>query len=56
MFQKNPGFIGHLRIFGEMGIILGHKQKGYKSKISDKGKETFFVRYATDHAGDVYCM
>ena len=24
--------------------------------MSDKGKEAFFVGYATDHAGDVYHM
>ena len=56
MFKKNPGFISHLCIFGEMGMVLTHKQIGYKSKMSDKGKEVFFVEYATEHAGDVYCM
>ena len=56
IFKKNPGFISHLRIVGKMGIVLTHKQIGYKSKISDKGKEAFFVGYATGHAGDVYRM
>ena len=56
MFQKNPGFISHLRIFGEMGFVLTYRQIGYKSKIGDKGKEFFFVGYATEHAGDVYRM
>ena len=37
-----------------MGFILIHCQIGYKSKISDKGKEAFFVLYATEHVGDVY--
>ena len=49
-FKKNPGFINHLRIFREMGFVLAHRQLGYKSKISDKGKEAFFVEYATEHA------
>ena len=39
-----------------MGFILIHRQIGYKSKISDKEKESFFVGYATEHAGDVYQM
>ena len=53
MFKKNPDFIMHLQIFGEMGFVLTHKQIDYKSKMSDKGKEAFFVGYATDHAGDL---
>ena len=53
MFKRNPGF-KHLRIFGEMGFVLIHSQIGFKSKISDKGRETFFAAYATEHAGDVY--
>ena len=56
MFKKNPGFINHLHIFGVMGFVLTHRQIDYKSKISDKGKKAFCVRYATDHAGDVYRM
>ena len=40
---KNPGFINHLRIFGEMGFVLTHRQIGYKSKISDKGREAFLL-------------
>ena len=39
-----------------MCFVLTHRQIGYKSKISDKGKEAFFVGYATEHAGDVYRM
>ena len=54
MFKKNPGFISHLRIFREIGIVLTHKQIGYKSKISDKGKEAFFVGYVTEDSGDIY--
>ena len=43
MFKKNPGFIGYLQISGEMGIVLTHKQIGYKSKMSKKRKRGFFV-------------
>ena len=56
MFKRNPGFIKHLRIFGEMGFILIHSQIVFKLKITDKGKEAFFVGYTTEHAGDIYCM
>ena len=28
MFIKNPDFIAHLQIFGEMDIVLTHKQIG----------------------------
>ena len=54
MFKKNPDFVTHLQIFGEIGIVLSHKQIGRISKISNKGKEAFFVGYATDHTSDVY--
>ena len=49
MFNRNPGFIKHLHIFGEMGFVLIHSQIGFKSKISDKGKEALFcrIRYGT---------
>ena len=56
MFKKNADFISHLHIFGEMGFVLKHRQIGYKSKISDKGKEAFFVGYTIEYAGDVYQM
>ena len=56
MFKRNPGFIKHLRIFGEMGFVLIHSQIVFKLKITDKGKEAFFVGYATEDAGDVYRM
>ena len=56
MFKKNSGFINHLLIFREMGFVLTYRQIGYKSKISDKGKEAFFVGYTREHAGDAYHM
>ena len=56
MFQKNPGFINHLRIIKDIGFVLTHRQIGYKSKISDKGKDAFFVGYATEYAGVAYRM
>ena len=39
-----------------MGIVLTHKKIGYRSKMTDKEKEAFFVGYATEHASDIYCM
>ena len=56
MFKKSPGFISYLHICGEMGFVLTHRQIGYKSKISDKGKEAFFGGYTTEYADDVYRM
>ena len=54
MFKKYPDSISHIHIFGEIGIVLTYKQIGYKSKMSDKGKDTFFVGHATERVGDVY--
>ena len=52
MFGRHPTFLKHLRIFGEIGRIVVHKQEGHKSKIEDRGKEAIFVRYSNTHAGD----
>ena len=41
MFGRNPAFLMHLRILGEMEIIMVHKQEGHKSMIEDRGKEPF---------------
>ena len=48
MINKKTGSISHQHLFREMGIVLTNKQIGYKSKMSDKGKEAFFVEYATE--------
>ena len=32
MFKKNPGFIRHLHVFGEMGIVLTHRQIQIKNQ------------------------
>ena len=53
---RNPAFINNLRVFGEVGIILTHKQIGFKSKLDEKGSVGIFVGYATEHGGDVYRM
>ena len=55
-FRRNPGFIKHLRIFGETVFVLIHCQIDFKSQISGKGKDAFFVGYTTEHAADIYCM
>ena len=52
--QRNPAFLKHLNFFGEIGIMMVHKQEGHKSKIKDRGKETIFVGYLNTHAGDVF--
>ena len=56
--QKHVGttlnYLRHLRIFGEIGIVMTPKQEEHKSKIESKGKEAIFVGYSNDHAGDVH--
>ena len=54
MFRRNLAFLKHPRIFGEMGILMFHKQEGHKSKIDNRGKEAIFVGYSKTHAGDVF--
>ena len=54
MFGRNLAFLKHLRIFGETGIIMIHKQEGHKSKIKDRGREAIFVGYSNMYAGDVF--
>ena len=49
-FGTAPKYLRHLRIFGEIGIVLTPKQEGNNSKIENKGKEII----SNDHAGDVY--
>ena len=39
IFGRHPAFLKHLKFFGEMGIIMIHKQEGHKSKMKDRGKE-----------------
>ena len=54
IFGTTPNYLRHLRIFGEIGIVMTPEQEGHKSKIENKGKEIIFVGYSNDHAGDVY--
>ena len=54
MFGRNPAFLQHQRISGDIGIIMIHKQEGHKSKIKDRGIEAIFVRYSNTHAGDIF--
>ena len=41
MFGRNQAFLKHLRIFGEIGIVMVHKQEVHKSKIEDRGSWIF---------------
>ena len=54
-FKKDPPFVRHLRIFGEIGIVAYANRK-MRSKFSNKGRTCMFVGYTTKHAGDVYRM
>ena len=37
LFGSAPNYLRHLRIFGEIGVVMTPKQEGHKSKIEDKG-------------------
>ena len=54
MFGRNSAFLMHLRIFGEIGIVMVHKQEDHKSKIEDRGKEAFFVGNLNKHTREVF--
>ena len=36
--------------------MLTHKQKGFNSKLDEKGSVGIFAGYAIEHGGDVYRM
>ena len=51
---KLPGFVHHLRTWGEAGTV---KIKNFGTpKMGDRGLTCMFVGYASDHSGDCYEM
>ena len=51
---KNPGFVNHLRTWGEAGIV---KTKGTMTpKLKDRGVPCMLVGYNPNSGGDVYRM
>ena len=53
-FGVDAKFAKHLRVFGEMGVVADTDNKVGRTKIDPTGKIRLFVRYSTQHAGDVY--
>jgi hypothetical protein len=51
--SRLPNFVKHLRTWGEAGTVKMKMQT--TAKLADCGVHCMFVRYALDHAGDVYC-
>jgi hypothetical protein len=51
---KLPDFAKHLRTWGEAGTVK--TKTPTTAKLADRGVHCMFVRYALDHAGDVYHM
>jgi hypothetical protein len=52
--SKLPNFVKHLCTWGEAGTAK--TKTPTTAKLADCGLHYMFVRYALDHAGDVYCM
>ena len=52
-YGKDPKYLNHLRIFGELGVIKDHSSS-IKSKLKDKGFKVMFLGYAKEHSGEVF--
>ena len=44
----------HLRVVGEMRVVVDTDNKVGRTKTDPRGKISLFVGYSTRHAGDVY--
>ena len=53
-FGVDAKYAKHLRVFGEMCVVADTDNKVERTKIDPRGKISLFVRYSTQHAGDVY--
>ena len=54
LFGVDAKYAKHLRVFGEMCVVADTDNKVGRTKIDPRGKISLFVRYCTQHAGDVY--
>ena len=53
-FGVDAKYAKHLRVVGEMCVVVDTDNKVGRTKIDPRGKISLFVRYSTQHAGDVY--
>ena len=54
LFGVDAKYDKHLRVFGEMCVVVYTDYKVGRTKIDPRGKISLFVGYSTQHAGDVY--
>ena len=53
-YNDEPKYMKFLRSFGEMAVLAISDGKKMRSKLDTRGRTGIFVRYADDHAGNVY--
>jgi hypothetical protein len=53
-FGKEPKYLCHLRLFGEMCVTSDISTKLTRTKIDPRGRLSMFIGYSQKHAGDVY--
>ena len=53
-YSKDAIYMKYIRTFGEMAVVAIHEGKKMRSKLDNRGKTCMFVRYAEDHAVDIY--
>ena len=55
-FGVDARYAKHLRVFGEMCVVVDTDNKVGRTKIDPRGKISLFGGYSTQHAGDVYIL
>ena len=53
-FGKEPQYLCHLRLFGEMCVTTEISNKKTRTKLDPRGRLSMFIGYSDLHAGDVY--
>ena len=53
-YGKMPAWTCHLRTFGEMAIVMKHKDKKTHGKLEDRGYPCIMLGYPKDHARNMY--
>ena len=53
-YNEDARYVKYLRTLGEVAVIAISDGKKMRSKLDTRGRTEIFVRYADDHAGNVY--
>ena len=53
-FGVDAKYAKHIKVFGEMCVAADANNKVGMTKIDPRGKNSLFIGYSTQHAGDVY--